>query len=223
MPEGLEVYILGIAIQKLSEQYALPFCVETKGKHLLLIYQDRVEDWSFGIHGRIKWCDYAPFLTKLSGGIISGSLTTYKNMEAFVDKRKLGIDFVCSSRMQIDNVVEKWRLSNRTLGSLILDQTYICGIGTAWGSEILHDAGNLKPYVSAKEQDLDCLTDSICRIRDNALMCYTEYISKHVFGEYGMFVNAWVANLYRVRNMKVYRRGEKVKCGSREWWIEGRK
>jgi formamidopyrimidine-DNA glycosylase len=229
MQEGLEVYMLGVAIQKLSEKYVLPFRVETRGKNLLLIFQDRVEVWTFGLHGRIKWHAEAPFLTKLDLGIISGSIKTYPNMEKYREKSGCGghpwsVDFSVATRIQIDNIVEMWKSSDRMLGCLLLDQTYIYGIGTAWGSEILHDAGELMPDIAAKVQQLDNLTDSICRIRDKAFIEYMDYFMR-IGGEegedgYGGFVNAWTNNLYKVRrNMKVYKCGTRIQMGNREWWI----
>lgn len=206
MPEGPEIYALNLSLTLGG------YKTQCYGKHLLV--NDKAEDWSFGLNGRVI-LDSAGNLSKNTKGYITGSIKTAESMPQLVNYNKLGVDFITGSTENIRLVIEKWKNSRKTLGGLMLDQSHIAGIGVAWGSEILNLAG-LKPDVPAKDQELSKLADSIISTRDYILPIYTKFVSEQPTME---FVNGWFDNLYAIRNMKVYKNGVPIETGGRRWWV----
>ena len=211
MPEGPEIYALCLALKNLVSCR----CV---GKHLLVTVSSKnnVEDWSFGLNGRVHLDDKGN-LVKLSSGYIPGEAKPYdpKLLE------KLGPDWCTLTVEQSVAIVEKWSKSKKKLGSLLIDQSEIAGIGVAWGSEILAEAG-LKPDLGASSQltnsDIKArLANALMDTRDRALTCYTEYVN--LVEDKVAFVNSWFDNLYKVRQMVVYKKGTRVEVAGSKWWL----
>lgn len=193
MPEGLEVHHLGTMVR------AAGIPARTHGKHLFVYDQD----WSFGLTGRVHYDGTT--LVKVNAGRIYGTVKTSETATA-------GVDFATATLTNFSNVVrDVFMDSRKQLGSLLLDQTHIAGIGVAWGSEILHAAGRLHPGKPAKDQDLRGLAAAIVSIRDTALHSYR---STH-----DLDINGWFECLYRVRTMVVYGKGTPVVAGGRTWWV----
>lgn len=197
MPEGLEVFVLGQALQRAG----VP-AVETHGKHLYV----HGMDWSFGLWGTVH-LDTHGVLTKKPGDARTGSVVPMD-----VDKRsQLGVDFATGTKSALALVMKPWQGSKRNLGPLLLDQNVVAGVGVAWGSEILARCG-LRPDKPANAQDLSPLAQAMVDVRDQALKTYLESSNWHD-------VNAWFRNLYAIRHMVVYKKGMPVTVSGRQWWV----
>ncbi len=204
MPEGPEVWILSKAINShFNEQKSL-----SRGKHLFIL--DKKENWSFGLTGKVQ-LDEKNELIKVNTGWIYGDQVKYENLEDEVGK--LGIDFMNANEDLVREEVDKWIKSKKKLAGLMLDQTKISGIGVAWGSEILFRAG-LRPDMRACDQVLNKLADSILYIRN-----YIKNIYEKELKEPESLINDWFENLYKVREMQVYKKGSKVEVLGRSWWV----
>lgn len=213
MPEGPEVWILSEAIN-LHKNYN-DTCAY--GKHLII--KDIMEgddiyfDWSFGLTGKVHMDDSGN-LNKLNIGMVYGEKEMSRSKEELLEG--LGISWIHSDLEAITQVINKWTTSKRVLGSLLLDQSLISGIGVAWGSEILVRAG-LKPNLKACEQDLSKLIFVMIEIRDEIKQLYSSALSKT--NDYKGFINSWFKNLYEIRVMKAYKKGTQIKVSGRTWWI----
>ena len=199
MPEGPEIYTLGLAIKQLGI-----YC-ETYGKHLYINNQD----WSFGLKGTVHITDQT--ITKLGTGWANGSTKPCHSFESIISSNKLGINWL--SNHDFTKIINSWQTSRKALGPILLDQSQIAGIGVAWGSEILHRAG-LRPEIPAREQDLTNLNEALNYFKEYTLELYTNNI-----GEQHTFINEWFDNLYRIRQMAVYKVGTKVEVAGRNWWV----
>lgn len=204
MPEGPEVWILSKAVNKYFEDEKST----SYGKHLFLL--DKKENWSFGLTGNVD-LNSNNELIKIETGWLNGGQVKYDNLTIELDK--LGIDFMTADDNLIKEEVDKWIKSKKKLAGLMLDQTKISGIGVAWGSEILFNAG-LRPDIRACDQNLSKLSDSILYIRNNIKNIYEKELKdpKHL-------INNWFDNLYQVRGMIVYKKGSKTDVLGRSWWV----
>jgi formamidopyrimidine-DNA glycosylase len=217
MPEGPEVWILSKAINR---YYIDTVDVKTNsyGKHLII--NDIMEDWSFGLTGKLK-IDHNNNLKKINTGFVYGQENSYKEYDELVKglSSKSGTDWMISSRALLEKEVNKWVKSKRKLAALILDQTKITGIGVAWGSEILFKA-ELRPDVSACEQNLDKLVDTMIIIREEIEEIYTNELDKNTDKlTIKEFIDGWFSNLYEIREMNIYKKGTKLEVLGRNWWI----
>lgn len=70
MPEGLEIYALSYAVNKLFPGYTY-----SVGKHLIV---NGTEDWSFGLSGRV-YINEEGTLAKVNDGYIPGSVKILDN------------------------------------------------------------------------------------------------------------------------------------------------
>jgi formamidopyrimidine-DNA glycosylase len=196
MPEGLEVYHLACVLRARGVEPG----ARSIGKHLYV----QGQDWTFGLSGRVNVVDGK--LVKINTGRVYGTTTP----EVPGASSRLGVDFASAPETVLAGVVaDQWMGSRRQLGSLLLDQDVVSGIGVAWGSEVLHAAGGLHPARPAKNQDLRGLASAMCRVRDAALAAYS------VVEE----VDGWFDTLYAVRSMAVYKKGTPVEVGARTWWM----
>lgn len=217
MPEGPEVWILSKAINR---YYMETVNVKTNsyGKHLII--NDIMEDWSFGLTGKVK-IDHNNNLKKINTGLVYGQENSYKEYDELVKglSSKLGTDWMRSSRTLLQQEVNKWVKSKRKLAALILDQTKITGIGVAWGSEILFKA-ELRPNVSACEQNLSKLVDIMIMIREEIEEIYTNELDKKTDKlTIKEFIDGWFSNLYEIRVMNIYKKGTKLEVLGRNWWV----
>ena len=208
MPEGPEVWILS----KMINNYYDDDNTTSIGKHLII--NDIQEDWSFGLNVKVKINENNE-LVKIETGWIYGEKKQYE--------KSIGLDWMTASKKELEEEVQKWTKSNKKLASLILDQSKICGIGVAWGSEILYKA-KLNPDVKACEQSLDKLVDSMIEICTQIQNTYTgfylynhyDYDNKDNLKE---LINDWFENLYKIRKMNIYKKGTKIQISGRSWWI----
>ncbi len=207
MPEGPEVWILSKAINSFySNSNTFSF-----GKHLIV--QNLKEDWSFGLNGKVGVSSLNE-LVKIDTGWINGDKIKYEE-----SIKELGIDWMNASKEELDHEVTNWVKSKKKLAGLILDQSKICGIGVAWGSEILFNA-NLRPDIRACDQVLTNLVDSIIYVRNNIQETYNLVLNKTLDDlKLRVFINEWFDNLYIIREMKVYKKGSKLQVLGRSWWI----
>lgn len=205
MPEGPEIWILTNALNKLftSSPYSC------KGKHLR--NHETNEDWSFGLSGKVFVNDSKTPLQKLSSGYVTGGIASIEETES-----KLGLDWLTASLAELQNEIASWSKSKKKLGTILLDQSKICGIGVAWGSEILKLA-NLQPQLPANQQNLVSLAGVMIHVRDNIQNTYMETLKKEI--NLIQFVNSWFENLYEIRNMQIYKKGKKVEVSGRNWWV----
>ena len=208
MPEGLEVFMLGDVLRYLDID------VKTHGKHLL--YRDtagRCYDITFGLVGKINLLKTSEGydIQKLTNTALSGDIRHIPDFESIVDN--LGVDWVSGTREDIERVVSSWSTRSKKIGALLLDQHEICGIGVAWGSEILHVAG-ISPSAMANVIDTRKLVDAILDKRDESMSQYKN-IS---IGDPEYFVSRWFGNLYNVRDMKVYKIGKEVVISGRKFY-----
>lgn len=208
MPEGPEVWILSEAINKFYH------CEKTisYGKHLF-VFNDETklhgENWSFGLTGTVEITD-DNILKKIDSGWIYGD-----KVEINLESQNLGINWLTCCKEELQKEVDSWIKSKKKMAVLILDQKKICGIGLAWGSEILFKAG-LRPEMRACDQVLDKLADSIIGIREEVKKMYSEQLDESNCKE---FINGWFTNLYDIREMNVYKKGSQVKVLGRNWWV----
>lgn len=208
MPEGLEIYALSYAINKIFNGYT-----KAVGKHLIV---NGTEDWSFGITGSV-YMDETGNLAKVNGGYLPGSVKLIDN-----DINKLGPSWCHINDVTVViELVERWSKLNKKLGAILLDQSEISGIGVAWGSEILHKA-HLRPEMSAKSElslpdAKGDLINAIFDVRNSALNTYIEFIDRSQ--NIREFINRWYVNLYEIRTMKVYKKGTQIEVAGRKWWV----
>lgn len=218
MPEGPEVWILSKAINSFfSDDNTM-----SVGKHLIV--KDCMENWSFGLNGKVKLSKYNE-LTKLSDGWINGDAVVYDNLADTI--KNIGLDWMTASKEDIAKEIDTWKKSSKQLAGLMLDQSKICGIGVAWGSEILFKAG-VQPNVKARDQDLCNLVQSIIDVRETIQETYDAELIKTIelsnaFGydnlKLRQFINNWFTNLYEIRTMDIYKKGAKVLVLGRSWWV----
>lgn len=218
MPEGPEIWILSEAINKYYH------CEKTKayGKHLF-VSPDNFgstfskggcgENWSFGLTGTVQIVDDDNDLIKRNTCWIYGDQVPFGNFDE--ETQKLGTNWLTSSEADLRKEVDKWIKSKKKLAGLMLDQSKISGIGVAWGSEILFRAG-LRPDMRACDQVLNKLADSMIQIREKIKKCYSEQVDETNCKE---FINNWFENLYRVREMDIYKKGSQVNVLGRNWWV----
>ncbi len=211
MPEGPEVYILSKAI---NNHYG--YNKTTSFGKELSIYNNNMssidgEIWSFGLSGKVQIND-SNELIKITTDMISGTIKDIK-----LKKKKEGIDWMSASKEDITTVVSSWTKSKKKLAGLLMDQTLIAGIGIAWGSEILFLA-NLRPDLKACEQDLTQLAQSIFDIATMIKSIYDIVLTSNP--DKKIFINEWYQNLYKIREMRVYKKGEKIDVLGRTWWIK---
>lgn len=209
MPEGPEVWILSKVI---NTYYNKPTKTCSIGKHLIMC--ETKENWSFGLSGTVN-INEDDILSKPPTGWLYGNIESYTNYDDVVVA--LGVDWMQASREELEAEVQTWAKSKAKLAALLLDQTRICGIGVAWGSEVLHKAG-LRPDVKACDQQLFTLVDAMIEIRTYVQTLYLQKLvdSKNV----KEFINGWFLNLYEIREMQVYKKGKKVEVSSRTWWVK---
>jgi len=217
MPEGPEVWILSKAINKFySNDNTVSF-----GKHLIV--KDIKENWSFGLNGKVGVSSFNE-LVKIDGGWINGDNIKYENYEDSI--KELGLDWMTTSKEELEKEVEKWIKSKKKLAALILDQTKISGIGVAWGSEILFKA-DLRPDVKACDQVLNKLVSSMIEIRKKIQDIYelelqrTLEVCKIYNNDIKLreLINCWFENLYEIREMDIYKNGSKLQVLGRSWWV----
>ena len=207
MPEGPEVYALSVALNKIGINN-IPY-----GKHIY--FTDKKEDWSFGLQGKVSIDISTKIITHqpISSNWKTGFIKSFNTNEERIQQLKLGIDWMTSNNIQ--QTLEKYKNSSRTLASILLDQSIIAGIGVAWGSEILHSCG-YKPNDKMNEINVKKLATCIIEIREYIREKYIDYIQKW---DYYEFVNGWFGNLYKLREMKVYKKEKSIEISGRTWWI----
>jgi formamidopyrimidine-DNA glycosylase len=207
MPEGPEVWILS----KMINEYYLNNNTISIGKHLII--KDIQEDWSFGLNGKVNINENNE-LVKVETGWINGEKKQYDNKSV----KELGLDWMTASKKELEEEVKKWTNSKKKLAILILDQTKICGIGVAWGSEILYNA-KLNPNLKACDQLLDKLVDSIIEIRIKIQDTYINLYNENIDNDKNKkLINGWFENLYKIRKMNIYKKGSKIQISGRSWW-----
>ena len=208
MPEGPEVWMLS----KMINGFYLNDNTISIGKHLII--KDIKEDWSFGLNGKVKINENNELL-KVESGWINGDKNPFE--------KSTKLDWMTASKKELEEEVEKWKCSKKKLATLMLDQSKICGIGVAWGSEILYNA-KLNPDVKACEQSLDKLVDSMIEI---CTQIQNTYIGFYLYNHYDYdnkdnlktIINDWFENLYKIRKMNIYKKGTKIQISGRSWWI----
>jgi formamidopyrimidine-DNA glycosylase len=207
MPEGPEVWILS----KMINEYNLNDNTISIGKHLII--KNIQEDWSFGLNGKVNINENNE-LVKVETGWINGEKKQYDNKSV----KELGLDWMTASKKELEEEVQKWTNSKKKLAILILDQTKICGIGVAWGSEILYNA-KLKPNLKACDQLLNKLVDSMIEIRIKIQDTYINLYNENIDNDKNKkLINGWFENLYKIRKMNIYKKGSKIQISGRSWW-----
>jgi formamidopyrimidine-DNA glycosylase len=209
MPEGPEVWILSNAI---NQYYNEEMKTRSIGKHLIV--NDINEDWSFGLTGKVS-IDDTDILTKINSGWLYGDQISITD-----NAKKLGIDWLTSNKEDLEQEVNNWITSKKKLATLLLDQSKICGIGVAWGSEILFKT-NLRPDFRACDQNLTNLVDTMIEVREIIKKVYENGLTNITKTEKNCkeFINDWFSNLYEIREMNIYKKGSQVKIQGRNWWV----
>jgi formamidopyrimidine-DNA glycosylase len=218
MPEGPEVWILNKAIC----QYYGENISTSVGKHLIVQSGYNQENnsiiWSFGFDGKILIDENNKLYKPMEENWIFGKneiLNSTKNI-----RRQLAlsnIDWMTATYDELNYFVTKLSKLRGKLGPALINQNKICGIGVAWGSEILYRAG-LKPDDSANCQDLSNLSHVMIQIREEIKKMYEDELNKYE-NKTKDFIEGWFEKLYEIRNMKVYKIGKKIKISGRTWWI----
>ena len=141
----------------------------------------------------------------------------FGNNEIYVSSVTNGIDFMTATLEELNEFVNKLVKLKAKLGPTLINQNKISGIGVAWGSEILHRAG-LRPDEPANSQDLSNLAIVMIEVREEIKMIYENELEQQQM-DVKKFIEDWFENLYRIRNMKIYKIGRKINISGRNWWI----
>lgn len=199
MPEGPEVWILCKAIDNEN--------ITSYGKQL---WMPNGEVWSFGLKGKVRFNEEG-ILSKAPGNEswITGGTNEIKRISK--------ADWMSASEEQLNEVVNQWRTSKKTIASLLLDQTEISGIGVAWGSEICHMA-NVDPTKKAKDSHFDSFVHTLIQLRGEVQQLYLQELNS--CSDRPSFIHEWFENLYAIRKMKVYQCGTKEKISGRTWYLK---
>jgi hypothetical protein len=217
MPEAPEIHVLALALKSLG------FQSEAYGKHLFIIdiHSGKKFDITFGLGGKIK-LDPELNLKKIPNPELPSG--DFKEIDCFEDKKyksgEFGINWLTSTREELAAKVKSWNKRRKQIGALLIDQHEICGIGVAWASEILYEAGIQPDEKSSWIEFLgekEALIEALLSIRQRVLQRYTENLK----GNMVSFVNEWFQNLYEIRKpiMKVYQKGLEKKISGRIWYI----
>lgn len=225
MPEGPEVWILSKAINLFlienKDNYDINIeidCVNHYGKHLIIHYKDNaIMDWSFGLTGKV-YIDENYKLNKIYNSQLAGGIKFIEKSEYYETQSSICWMNNNTNNETLKKVIDKWKTSKKRLGDLLLDQSYISGIGVAWGSEILYHS-NLRPDIKACEQNLDNLCDEILNMKCKIKNIYNELL-KNNKNDYVNFINNWYDNLYKIRQMDIYRKGKQITISGRKWWVK---
>uniref|UniRef100_A0A6C0IRS6 DNA glycosylase/AP lyase H2TH DNA-binding domain-containing protein n=1 Tax=viral metagenome TaxID=1070528 RepID=A0A6C0IRS6_9ZZZZ len=226
MPEGPEVWIVSQALNKLTNN---PNYSETFGKHLFITEPIGIREITFGLTGKLKVeksNENKILLEKMNVGFCFGDdRIISENLYITIINESLGLNFMKIDKETFNFIGSKWSSSKKKLGALLLDQKEISGIGVAWGSEILHKAC-LDPDVKACDQNLSTLANALYEIQQYCIQVYTEYLQSIIQTDkinnnsdlLVDFINKWYKNLYIVREMNAYKKGEQIKTGGRIWY-----
>lgn len=206
MPEAPEIWALHILLNSLG------YKTSCYGKHL--IYND--EDWSFGLHGQVH-IDEDGVVRKLQPTEISGTIKECKSVEDCIQLNKLGLNWMTCNRNDVEDRLNMWKDSKKKLGTLLVDQTVIAGIGVTWGSEILYRC-QLRPDIPIMEQNISYIPDAIIDIRNEIQKNYIDFILEQE--NLRDCVNKWFYNLYQQRNLRICGKGTTVKINNRNWWFD---
>jgi formamidopyrimidine-DNA glycosylase len=218
MPEGPEVWILNKAIC----QYYGENISTSIGKHLIIQSEYNRDNvnliWSFGFDGKILIDENNKLYKPMEENWIFGKNEILNPSGNIRQQLALSnIDWMIATTDEINDFVKKLSKVKGKLGPALINQNKICGIGVAWGSEILHRSG-LRPDDSANNQDLSKLALSMIEIREEIKNLYEIELNKYE-NQIKKFIEGWFDNLYEIRNMKVYKVGKKIKISGRTWWI----
>lgn len=219
MPEGPEIWILSKAI---NEYYINRKTVDyyTNSYGIYLIVQDNknnCERWSFNSSGTV-FINQSNELIKKKTGWFTGEQTKFIDYYKAIEH--VGTDWMSASINSLHEEVDKWITSKQKLGTMMLNQHLISGIGIHWGSEILFRAG-LRPDMRCCDQVLNKLVDSMIEVRDYIVELYENELdkvknNKELLKE---CINSWYANLYDIREMKICEKGSRVKVVDNYWWV----
>lgn len=217
MPEGPEIWILNKAIcQYYGENASKSF-----GKHLIVRpeYNQCNNNiiWSFGLNGKIAIDENNKLYKPMEENWLFGENKILEPSENICDHLAVSkINFMTATLEEFNYFVNKLSKVRGKLGPALINQNKISGIGVAWGSEILHKAG-LRPDDSANQQDLSNLAISMIELREEIKKIYEDELNK--CEQIKDFIEGWFENLYKIRNMKVYKLGEKITISGRTWWL----
>ena len=210
MPEGPEVWILSGAVCK---YYGSNTCYSI-GKHLIDV---EGTIWSFGLNGSVAIDENNKMYKPNDNNWIYGQNKKYNyENDIYTELNCPYVDWMDSSPTIIQNFVKKISKSKSKLGPLIIKQQQICGIGVAWGSEILHRA-NLNPNIPARHQDLTNLAKVMIEVREEIKQIYMRELE--TCSDVKEFILRWFENLYEIRPMQIYKIGKSVEIGGRKWWV----
>ncbi len=208
MPEGPEVWWLARAIEQATHGQTR---VASVGKRLRWTDVGLVQ--SFGLRGRVHLAPDGTLCAAQPSSWATGTVVRWSD-----DDDLPGLDWMTADPDALREVVRRrWCGAKAQLGSLLLDQHTIAGIGVAWGAEILHEAGGLRPERKAIDQHTRLLPNAVVAVRDRARQLY----AAHVDGATADDVNAWFDNCYEWRrpSMRVYERGNTVRAHNRRWFV----
>lgn len=221
MPEGPEIWILNKAICKYYETNMS----ESIGKHLIVQPEynqtNNFTIWSFGLNGKISFDENNKLYKTTEEGWMFGKNLSINVDDDIYSKIKISrIDFMTATIEEFNEFVNKLSKVRGKLGPALINQNKISGIGIAWGSEILHRA-NLRPDEPANNQNLSTLASVMIEIREE-IKCVYETELNNYNGQENIkkFIEGWFENLYEIRNMKIYKIGEKINVSGRTWWID---
>lgn len=207
MPEGPDVWYLAKLINRIHPT------VHSYGKHIYVANATATfTDYSFGLTGKLaaEMVESKLVISKNSCGYLPGDITTVPTIG-----HGLGVSFMDMKLEDFKKIVEERFVKSRAmLGTIMLNQKIIAGIGIAWGSEILHLAGVL-PNIKACNQDLSKLADAMYQIKTSCMEQFGRIADNVPAGELIEVINMFN---YRILPMKVYKIGNQCPVGGRIWW-----
>jgi formamidopyrimidine-DNA glycosylase len=225
MPEGPELWYLGRVLEGVLGPGR---AVAVHGKHLVL---DGSTHHHFGLTGGLRMevaesgvvDGGGSFATTLrhhyGGGRVSGFEKTVTATEAAAVCAE-GVDWMTASLGAIAAVIAGAARRKKVLGTWMLDQHAVAGVGVAWASEIAAVAG-LDVAAHMSVQNLSGLAAAYVTVRDRVTAVYSAALPP--LGDMAAArtaVDGWYGNLYAVRAPVVaaYGVGVPITVGGRTFW-----
>jgi len=201
MPEGPEIWILSQAI---NNYYNFNECYYI-GKHIIV----NNIIWSFGLNGIIQVNDQDVLVKPVENNWMNGinqEGTTFQSSK---------FDWLTTTDLTL--FVQKLKKSQSKIGPYLINQKNISGIGIAYGSEILHRA-NLHPNtICSNLTNSVNLLQALYEVRQEIMQFYQNELL--TYSNKKRFINSWFYNLYQIRPMKIYKKGNQVKISGRTWYV----
>jgi formamidopyrimidine-DNA glycosylase len=226
MPEGPELWYLG---RVLAGVLGPGRSVAVHGKHLVLDATHHHFGLTGGLRAEVSGAGpgagpgaLTPAITlrhHYGEGRVAGFEKPITASEAAVICAQ-GLDWMTAPPVAIAKAIRASARRKKVLGTWMLDQSIIAGVGVTWASEIAAVAG-VDVAAHMNVQNLSKLADAYVVVRDRVAAVYTAALPPPGDVDAACAaINAWYGNLYAVRApvMTVHGVGVPVTVGGRNFW-----